>query len=137
MASIGNTLLGRLTGLQRLGFAGVLLLLVLLVAGIYGMVKVALEQKPYFVPGKPIPSREDCFYDHLAKFRHVNKQIIFQAANECELEIQSLEGHEKMYDEWVQEQEQKAQERAAQKAAQQAKPAEQPSAGDRVRRVWQ
>jgi hypothetical protein len=98
---------------------------------------VSLEEKPYFTPGKSIPSREDCFYDKLAKFKNVNRQIIFQVANECELEVQSLQGHEKMYDAWVQEQAERARERAAQKAAEQAKPAETPKEGDRVRRVWQ
>lgn len=135
MATTTNNPLSRFSGLQRLGFAGLLLLLALVVAGIYGMVTVSLEEKPYFVPGKAIPSQEDCFYDRLAKFRNVNKQIIFQAANECKLEIQSLQGHEKMYDAWVQEQAEKAQARAAAKAA--PPPAEPPKESDRVRRVWQ
>lgn len=136
MVSTANNLLGRLSGLQRLGFVGVLLLLVLIVAGIYGMVKVSLQEKPYFTPGKSIPTREDCFYDKLAKFKNVNRQIIYQVANECELEVQSLQGHEKMYEDWVQEQAEKARERAAQKAAEPAAPAA-PKEGDRVRRVWQ
>jgi hypothetical protein len=135
MVSAVNNLIGRFSGLQRLGAAGLLLLLLLIAAGIYGMVTVSLEEKPYFTPGKAIPNREDCFYDKLAKFKNVNKQIIFQAANECELEIQSLQGHEKMYDAWVQEQAERARQRAAQKA--QPKPAEPPNEGDRVRRVWQ
>jgi len=136
MVSAPNNPLGRFSALQRLGLFGGLVLALLVVAGIFGVARISLQEKPFFVPGKPIPSREDCFYDHLARFKNVNKQIIFQVATECELEIQSLKGHEKMYDAWVQEQADKARARAAQKAAA-PKPEEPPKEVDRLRRVWQ
>lgn len=121
--------------LQRYGIYGIILLGLLFVAGLFSFILPGRE-KPFYTPGN-IPSREDCFYDKLAIFKHVNKQIIFQAAQDCELEVQSLEGHEQMRQEWIERQAEKARERAAQKAAAPApKPAEEPKELDQVRRVW-
>lgn len=120
--------------LQRYGVYGLVLLGLLLLAGFFGLVLPGRE-KPFYTPGN-IPSREDCFYDKLAMFKHVNKQIIFQVAQDCELEVQSLEGHEQMRQEWIERQAEKARQRAAQKAAEPPPPAEEPKELDRVRRVW-
>lgn len=125
--------LSRFSALQRFGVIGGLLLALLAVAGLFGAATITLREEPYFVPGRPVPTKEECFYDRLARFKNINRQIIVQVAQECELEIQSLQGHEKMYDAWVEEQA----ERARQRAEQKAEPLpEAPKEVDRVRRVW-
>lgn len=121
--------------LQRLSIVGVAGLALLVIAGLFGYIMLPGTDKPYYTPGN-IPSREDCFYEKLAIFKNVTKQIIFQAAAECELEVQSLEGHEQMRQEWIERQAEKARQRAAQKAAEPEVQPEQPQELDRVRRVW-
>ncbi|WP_298727790.1 hypothetical protein [uncultured Ferrovibrio sp.] len=113
------------------------MLVLLMVAGFIGLVMVPSQEKVYYTPGK-IPTREDCFYERLALFKNVTRQIIYQVASDCELEVQSLEGHEQMRQEWIERQAQKARQRAAQKAAAEPPPPppEEPQELDRVRRVW-
>lgn len=122
--------------LQRFGMYAFVLLGVLLLAGFVGLLMMPSQEKDFYTPGK-IPTREDCFYEKLAVFKNVTRQIIFQVASECELEVQSLEGHEQMRQEWVERQAEKARQRAAQRATEPVPaPAEQPQELDRVRRVW-
>lgn len=118
--------------LQRFSILGGLALALLIVAGLYTYMTGPGRDKPFYTPGN-IPSREDCFYRKLAQFQNVTRQIIFQVAQDCELEVQSLEGHEQMRQEWIERQAQKARERAAQPV--EAAP-EEPKELDRVRRVW-
>ncbi|WP_300296608.1 hypothetical protein [Ferrovibrio sp.] len=118
--------------LQRLSIVGVLALILLIAAGFYAYMTGPGREQAFYTPGN-VPSREDCFYRKLAQFQNVTRQIIFQAAQECELEVQSLEGHEQMRQEWIDRQAEKARQRAAQPVA----PApEEPKELDRVRRVW-
>src|SRR3546814_21140209 len=65
----------------------------------------------------------------------VTRQIIYQTAQECEIEVQSLEGHEQMRQDWVERQVEKARQHAAQKQVEpQPAPQEEPKELDRVRR---
>lgn len=121
--------------LQRLSFLGILLLLALVGAGLYSFVINAPQEQTFYTPGA-VPKREDCFYTKLAQFRNVTKQIIFSAAQECELEIQSIEGHEQMRQEWIERQAEKARQRAAQQVAEPAPAPEEPKEKDTLRRVW-
>lgn len=108
------------------------LLLLALVSGYIGVSIVKDEEKPFYQPGV-IPSREECFIDKLSRYSKLTKQILFQAGQECELEIQSIEGHEQRRIEWLQEQ---AEKRRLQK---EAPPPEAPAPAapiDTVRRVW-
>ena len=124
----------RFSVLQRFSIVGLGALALLALAGIFSFAIVPSNDKAFYTPGK-IPSREECFYDKLAIFKNVTKQIIFQAAQECELEVQSLEGHEQMRQDWVERQAEKARQRAAAKN-EPPPPAEEPKELDRVRRVW-
>jgi hypothetical protein len=121
--------------LQRFSMLGLGILALLVLAGIFGFALVPGNEKPFYSPGN-IPSREECFYDKLAQFRNVTKQIIYQVAQDCELEVQSLEGHEQMRQEWIERQAEKARQRAAEKAETPPPPVEEPKELDRVRRVW-
>lgn len=121
--------------LQRFSIVGLGALALLALAGIFSFAVLPGNEKPFYSPGK-VPSREECFYDKLAIFKNVTRQIIFQAAQECELEVQSLEGHEQMRQEWIERQAEKARQRAAAKAESSPPPAEEPQELDRVRRVW-
>lgn len=108
------------------------LLLLALVSGYIGVSIVKDEEKPFYQPGV-IPSREECFIEKLSRYSKLTKQILFQAGQECELEIQSIEGHEQRRIEWLQEQ---AEKRRLQK---EAPPPEAPPPAapiDTVRRVW-
>ncbi|MBP7064210.1 hypothetical protein [Ferrovibrio sp.] len=108
------------------------LLLLALVSGYIGVSIVKDEEKPFYQPGV-IPSREECFIEKLSRYSKLTKQILFQAGQECELEIQSIEGHEQRRIEWLQEQ---AEKRRLQK---EAPPPEAPAPAapiDTVRRVW-
>ncbi len=120
--------------LQRFGIFGFAVLALFVLAGIFSFAVLPGREKPFYTPGK-VPSREECFYDKLAIFKNVTRQIIYQTAQECEIEVQSLEGHEQMRLDWVERQAEKARLRAAQKAEPQPA-AEEPKELDRVRRVW-
>lgn len=111
-------------------FAGAMALLGL--AGYMGLEIVTDDEKPYYTPGK-VPSRDDCFYEKINRFKNLNKQILFQAAQECELEVQSIEGHEQERLEWLERKAEAARSRPAAPAAQEPQPQQEL---DRVRRVW-
>jgi|GEM_PF-1956176 len=108
---------------------------ILLFAGLSGYIGVSIvkdDEKPFYQPGV-IPSREECFIEKLSRFTNLNKQILFQAGQECELEVQSIEGHEQRRIEWLQEQ---AEKRRLQKEMPVAKPNEPAAPVDTTRRVW-
>ncbi|WP_341894644.1 hypothetical protein [Ferrovibrio terrae] len=121
----------RFSVLQKLSVVGLLALLLLVAAGLYSFMVLAPKEQVFYTPGS-VPKREDCFYAKLAQYKNVTKQILFSAAQECELEVQSIEGHENMRQEWIDRQAEKARERAANPPPVQEEPKEQ----DRVRRVW-
>lgn len=77
-------------------------------------------------------SRETCFYDRIRQYATVNKQVLFQIAQDCELTVQSIEGHAQMRREW--------EARQASKPAPAPVPvpaaAEPPGEKDQLRRVW-
>jgi hypothetical protein len=123
----------RFSVLQRFGFLGVVGLLFLIGAGLYSFMLSMPKEKPFYTPGKVV-SREECFDAKLAQFKNVTRQIIFSAAQECEIEVQSVEGHEKIRLEWVERQAEKARQRAAN--PQPVAPAEEPKEKDTLRRVW-
>lgn len=124
----------RFSVLQRLGIFGGLALGLLAVGGIVNFAINSPKEKPFYTPGQ-VPSRDDCFYGKLAQFKNVTRQIIFQAGQECEIEVQSLEGHEQKRQEWIERQAEKARQRAADPVVQTPAPAEEQEK-DRVRRVW-
>jgi hypothetical protein len=124
----------RISVLQRLSFIGIVVLLLLVAAGLYTFMAGSQREKAFYTPGA-VPSRDDCFYGKLAQFKNVTRQIIFQAAQECEIEVQSLEGHEQRRQEWIERQAEKARQRAADPQPAQAVP-EEPKEKDTLRRVW-
>lgn len=84
----------------------------------------------FYTPGVT-PKREDCVIAKMKTYNKIDKQILQSIAAECELTVQSIEGHEKLRQAW---QERQAVRDAAPKpaAAEPTAPAE----ADRVRRVW-
>ena len=120
---------------QRFGIMGFAVLALFAMAGVFSFAVLPGQEKPFYTPGK-VPTREECFYDKLAIFKNVTRQIIYQTALECEVEVQSLEGHEQMRQDWVERQAEKARLHAAQKKAEPQPVAEEPKELDRVRRVW-
>jgi len=110
-------------------FAGIIVFLG--IAGYMGLEIVNDEEKPFYTPGA-VPSRDDCFYEKISRFKNLNKQILFQAAQECELEVQSIEGHEQARLEWL---ERKA-EAVKNRPLPEVKEPEPQQELDRTRRVW-
>jgi hypothetical protein len=132
MASARGNLMERLSVLQRLGIFGGVALGLLALAGLTNYAINTTKEKPFFTPGQ-VPSRDDCFYGKLAQFKNVTRQIIFQAAQECEIEVQSLEGHEQKRQEWIERQAERARQRASEPVVDTPQPEQEK---DRVRRVW-
>lgn len=131
MASTNTNFMERFSVLQRLGIYGGTALGLLALGGLVNFIVNTPREKPFYTPGQ-VPSRDDCFYGKLAQFKNVTRQIIFQAAQECEIEVQSLEGHEQKRQEWLARQAEKAL-RPAEPVA--PAPVEEQEK-DRVRRVW-
>jgi len=79
------------------------------------------------------PSREECVLAKMKTYAKIDKLTLQSIASECELTVQSIEGHEVMRKAWE-----------ARQAARQAEPkpaaapvaAEPPPESDRLRRVW-
>lgn len=131
MPDITSTPTEKLSPLAKYGLYFVAAMIALGVAGYLSVSAIQTDEKPFYTPGQ-IPSRDQCFLDKISKFKNLNKMILFQASQECELEIQSIEGHEQARLEWL---ERKAEALQRQQEQQQAAPAvEEPK--DRLRRVW-
>jgi hypothetical protein len=124
----------RFSVLQRMGFLGVMALLLLIGAGAYTFFMALPKEKPFYTPGV-VQSRDDCFYGKLAQFKNLTRQILFAAAQECEIEVQSVEGHEQRRLEWMERQAERERQRALEPQPVQAAP-EEPKEKDTVRRVW-
>jgi hypothetical protein len=123
----------RFSVLQRMGFLGVMALLLLAVAGAYTFFVAMPKEKPFYTPGV-VQSRDDCFYGKLAQFKNITRQILFAAAQECEIEVQSVEGHEQRRQEWMERQAERERQRALNPDP--APVAEEPKEKDTIRRVW-
>jgi hypothetical protein len=84
----------------------------------------------YYTPGVT-PKREDCVMAKMKTYAKLDKMVMQTIAAECELTVQSIEGHETLRKEWQQRQ---AVRDATPKptVAEPAAPAE----ADRLRRVW-
>src|SRR3546814_12870363 len=54
---------------------------------------------PYYTPGVT-PSREECVLAKMKTYAKVTKQTLTNIAEECELTVQSIEGHEKLRKAW-------------------------------------
>lgn len=77
------------------------------------------------------PKREDCVIVKMKSYAKIDRQILQAIAQECELTVQSIEGHEVLRREW--EQRQAVREAAPKPAAPEPTA---PAETDRVRRVW-
>lgn len=119
--------------LQRMGFFGVMLLLLLAAAGAWTLYQSLPKEKPFYTPGV-VQSRDDCFYGKLAQFSNLTRQILYNAAQECEIEVQSVEGHEQRRQEWIERQAERERQRALNPDP--APVVEEPKEKDTLRRVW-
>lgn len=84
----------------------------------------------FYTPGVT-PKREDCVMAKMKTYAKLDKQVLQAIAFECELTVQSIEGHEKLRQAW--EERQAVREANPKPVA--AEPA-QPAESDRLRRVW-
>lgn len=84
----------------------------------------------YYVPGVT-QTREDCVMAKMKNYAKIDRLVLATIANECELTVQSIEGHEKLRKAW--EERQAVREAAPKPVAPVAEPTPE---GDRVRRVW-
>ncbi|PJI41928.1 hypothetical protein [Ferrovibrio sp.] len=84
----------------------------------------------FYTPGVT-PKREDCVMVRMKTYNKLDKQILQSIAAECELTVQSIEGHEKLRQAW---QERQAVRDATPKPA--APEPTTPAEADRTRRVW-
>ena len=84
----------------------------------------------FYTPGVT-PKREDCVMAKMKTYNKIDKQMLQSIAFECELTVQSIEGHEKLRHAW---QERQAVREAAPKPA--ATETATPAEADRMRRVW-
>lgn len=84
----------------------------------------------FYTPGVT-PKREDCVIAKMKNYNKIDKQMLQNIAFECELTVQSIEGHEKLRHAW---QERQSVRDAAPKPA--TPEATTPAEADRTRRVW-
>jgi len=92
-----------LNDLQRAGITGILVLAGLGAAGVIGSNAIkSYEQSKraeiHYIPGSNIeaPDRRECLNEALKTMTKFNRQAIYNANVDCELQIQSLEGHIEM-----------------------------------------
>lgn len=122
--------------IQRLNprrlITGAAVLAILLVLGAVGwMLRPGSRgDDRYYVPGVT-QTREDCVMAKMKTYAKIDRQVMMSIANECELTVQSIEGHEKLRKAW--EERQAVREAAPKPVAPVAEPAPE---GDRLRRVW-
>lgn len=89
-----------------------------------------IDNPNFYTPGVT-PKREDCVLVKMKSYSRIDAQILQTIATECELTVQSIEGHEKLRREW--EQRQAVRDATPKPAAAEPAPA---AEGDRTRRVW-
>jgi hypothetical protein len=89
-----------------------------------------IDGTSFYTPGMT-PTREDCVLSKMKSYAKIDRLAMQSIAMECELTVQSIEGHEKLRKEWEQRQ---AVRDATPKPAT-AEPTA-PAEGDRNRRVW-
>lgn len=85
----------------------------------------------FYTPGVT-PKREDCVITKMKNYAKLDRMVMQSIAQECELTVQSIEGHEKLRQAW---EERQAAREAAPKPAAAPEPAA-PAETDRLRRVW-
>ncbi|WP_341894433.1 hypothetical protein [Ferrovibrio terrae] len=84
----------------------------------------------FYTPGVT-PKREDCVITRMKTYAKLDKMVMQSIATECELTVQSIEGHEKLRQAW---EERQAVRDATPKPV--AAPEPPPAEADRLRRVW-
>lgn len=84
----------------------------------------------FYTPGVT-PKREDCVMARMKTYNKLDKNVLQSIAMDCELTVQSIEGHQKLRQAWEERQ-------AVRDAAPKPVTAEPtaPAEGDRLRRVW-
>ncbi|MEK9967832.1 MAG: hypothetical protein VW600_01765 [Ferrovibrio sp.] len=109
------------------------LAVILILAGVgYALRPASREAEVNFYTPGVTPKREDCVLSKMKTYAKIDKLTLQSIAMECELTVQSIEGHEKLRQAW---QERQAVRDALPKPVPAAEPA--PAAeGDRLRRVW-
>ena len=86
----------------------------------------------FYTPGVT-PSREECVLQKMKSYAKIDRPTLQAIAMECELTVQSIEGHEGMRKAWLARQANRpAEVKPAPSPA--AEPA--PAQGDTLRRVW-
>jgi len=117
---------------RRLSTVGGVFIVLLLLGAAAMMLRPGASSSPFYTPGVT-PSREDCVLAKMKTYAKLNKQTLANIATECELTVQSIEGHEVLRKAW----EAREAARAAEPKAPAPEPATaEPAEKDRLRRVW-
>lgn len=129
---VTQTFLRRLD--RRLLISGSAIVAVILTLGYVGYTlrpSARNAEAEFYTPGVT-PKREDCVIAKMKNYAKLDKMVMQSIALECELTVQSIEGHEKLRQAW---EERQAVREAAPKPAAAPEPAA-PAETDRLRRVW-
>lgn len=115
-----------------IAYGGGALAILVILGGVGMMIRPdpKIDGTTFYTPGVT-PKREDCVLAKMKNYAKIDALALQTIATECELTVQSIEGHEKLRREW--EQRQAVREAAPKPAA--AEPTA-PAEGDRLRRVW-
>jgi hypothetical protein len=119
---------------RRLLISGSSVLAVLLLLGYVGYMLRPFTRDSdsnFYTPGVT-PNREDCVISKMKNYAKIDRMVMQSIAQECELTVQSIEGHEKLRKAW---EERQAIREATPKPAATPEPAA-PAESDRLRRVW-
>jgi hypothetical protein len=120
----------RRSGRRLLSTLAGLAVLALVCGAVFWMMRAGRGDGAYYTPGVT-PSREECVLAKMKTYNKLTKQTLTNIAQECELTVQSIEGHETLRKAWE-----------ARQAARVAEPQpeQQPATAaperDRLRRVW-
>lgn len=111
-------------------FGAVVILLILAGVG-YAVRPSSRDADASFYTSGVTPKREDCVLVKMKNYSKIDKHVLQSIAMDCELTVQSIEGHQKLRQAW---EERQAVREAAPKPA--TPEATTPAEADRVRRVW-
>lgn len=114
-----------------LGSVGAAVIIVILAGIAYALRPMGRDTDAAFYTPGVTPKREDCVMARMKTYNKIDKQMLQSIAMECELTVQSIEGHEKLRQAW---QERQAVREAAPRPAS-TEPTT-PAESDRIRRVW-
>jgi hypothetical protein len=106
--------------------------IILILAGVgYALRPPARDADATFYTSGVTPKREDCVLVKMKNYSKIDKNVLQSIAMDCELTVQSIEGHQKLRQAW--EERQAVREATPRPTTPDPTPA---AESDRLRRVW-